>query len=81
MMCGGDGGNVVQKKWVLKWLRVGCGWWCGGNKIIFGLVQSVRECGCDSMCGILVLVGFGGRVGVVTLVEGMCMVGRCLSLT
>ena len=81
MMCGGDGGNVVQKKWVLKWLRVGCGWWCGGNEIIFGLMRSVGECGCDSMCGILVLVGFGGRVGVVTLVEGMCVVGRCLSLT
>ena len=28
MMCGGDGGNVVLKKWVLKWLWVGCGWWC-----------------------------------------------------
>ena len=81
MMCGGDGGNVVQKKWVLKWLRVGCGWWCGGNGVIFGLTQSVSECGCDSMCGILVLVGFGGRVGVVRLVEGMCVVGRCLSLT
>ena len=28
MMCGGDGGNVVQKKWVLKWVQVGFGWWC-----------------------------------------------------
>ena len=53
MMCGGDGGNVVQKKWVLKWLQggdggnvvqkkwlqVGCGWWCVcvHKKIFFGL--------------------------------------------
>ncbi len=37
MMCGDDGGNVVQKKWVLKWLRVGCGWWCVGKEIFFGL--------------------------------------------
>ena len=84
MMCGGDGGRLVQTKWVLKWLRVGCGRWCGGNRgngVIFGLMRSVAESGCDSMCGILVLVGFGGRVGVVTLVEGMCVVGRCLSLT
>jgi len=53
MMCGGDGVNVVQKKWVQKWLRggdgvnvvqkkwlqVGCGWWCVcvHKKIFFGL--------------------------------------------
>ncbi len=39
MMCGGDGGNVAQKKWVLKWLQVGCGWWCVcvRKQIFFGL--------------------------------------------
>ena len=39
MMCGGDGGNVVQKKWVLKWVQVDFGWWCVcvHKKIFFGL--------------------------------------------